>query len=312
MIRTPSFPAAFRALPLMIFLGAGPLTATDIEIANPSFEEECSGDSKIGNWRIFAGADGGAWGRFGGATGGVVSSDGGTLLYTNRTAAVVVQLLNETPIQAGKYVFSMDVNSPVSGSGADLVSARGVQMAVYAIPTASDNEARFTLIAEKSISAAAMGRDEQWKPLEVAFNIPASSPLIGQFFQINIASSAPAPGAPEPAQVNIDNVRAKRLSSSAGPRAATMPAGGRLESKGPQIAWDNVRLEEAESVGSVPTPAAQKSKPVVKVITDWVGIDSYRGKMANLAEAGPKRPVRSWACSIISGTASTPRRGGTM
>ena len=289
-----------------------PVAAEDLSLANPSFEEECSADSKIGNWLLVTGAGGSAWGRFGGATGGVVASDGGTLLFTNRTAAVVVQLLKEAPIRAGKYVFSMDVNSPVSGSGADLVSARGVQMAVYAIPTASDNEARFTLIAEKSISAAAMGRDEQWKPLEVAFNIPASSPLIGQFFQINIASSAPAPGAPEPAQVNIDNVRAKRLSSSAGPRAATMPAGGRLESKGPQIAWDNVRLEEAESVGSVPTPAAQKSKPVVKVITDWVGIDSYRGKMANLAEAGPKRPVRSWACSIISGTASTPRRGGTM
>ena len=211
MIRTPSFPAAFRALPLMIFLGAGPLTATDIEIANPSFEEECSGDSKIGNWLLVTGAGGSAWGRFGGATGGVVASDGGTLLFTNSTAAVVVQLLKEAPIRAGKYVFSMDVNSPVSGSGADLVSARGVQFSVYAIPTPSDQETRFTLIAEKAIPAAAMDREEQWKPLEVTFEIPENSPLIGQFFQMNIISTAPAPGAPEPAQVDIDNVQAKRV-----------------------------------------------------------------------------------------------------
>jgi hypothetical protein len=195
----------------MIFLGAGPLTATDIEIANPSFEEECSGDSKIGNWRIFTGADGGAWGRFDRATGGVVASDGSTLLFTNSTSAVVVQLLKQVPIQAGKYVFSMEVASPLGGSGFETVSARGVQFSVYAIPTASEQETRFTLIAEKTIPAAAMDRDEQWKPLEVAFEIPENSPLIGQFFQMNIISTAPAPGAPEPAQVDIDNVQAKRV-----------------------------------------------------------------------------------------------------
>lgn len=141
-----------------------------------------------------------------------MASDGGTLLFTNSTAAVVVQLLKDAPIQAGKYVFSMDVASPAGGPGFENVSARGVQMAVYAIPTASEKEARFTLIAEKTISAEAMGRDEQWKPLEVAFDIPENSPLIGQFFQINITSTPPAPGAPEPAQVDIDNVQAKRLS----------------------------------------------------------------------------------------------------
>ena len=105
----------------------------------------------------------------------------------------------------------MEVNSPTGGPGVEKVSPRGVQMAVYAIPTALEQEPRATLVAEKTIPSEAMSREEKWKPLEVAFEIPTNSPFIGQFFQINITSAPPAPNAPEPSQVDIDNVQAKRL-----------------------------------------------------------------------------------------------------
>ncbi len=207
MIRILQFPTIFA----LLLLAAGQTFAGELTIVNPSFEEECSADSKLGNWVIVQGAGGVAWARWDKPSGGVMAADGDAFLYTNSTAAAVVQLLKDAPIQAGKYVFSMEVATPAGGPGVENVSPRGVQMAVYAIPTALEKEPRFTLIAEKTILSEAMGRDEQWKPLEVAFEIPANSPFIGQFFQINITSAPLAPNAPEPSQVDIDNVQAKRL-----------------------------------------------------------------------------------------------------
>ncbi len=196
---------------LLLSLAAGRLFAGDLPLANPSFEEECSTDSKIGNWWLVPSAVGAAWGRFDRPTGGVVASEGVTLLFTNSTGATIVQLIKETTIHPGKYVFSADAASPTWGIGNDTLPPRGIHMAVYAIPTADEQEPRFTMIAEKLIPAEEMGQDENWKTLEIAFEIPADSPFIGQFFQINISSTSPPPNAPEPAQVNIDNIRAQKL-----------------------------------------------------------------------------------------------------
>ena len=196
---------------LLSSFAAGQLLAGELPLANPSFEEDCSTETKIGNWLLVVGPGGIAWSRWDRATGGVVASAGSALLFTNSPGAVVVQLIKEVPIQPGKYVFSADAASPAGGAGVESVSSRGLQMAIYAVPTTIEKEPRHTIIADKSISAEELSQDEEWKTLEVAFEISPSSPFIGQFFQINLTSTWPAPNAPEPAQIDIDNIRAQKL-----------------------------------------------------------------------------------------------------
>jgi len=58
MIRIRQFPTIFA----LLLLAAGQTFAGDLPVANPSFEEEWSADSKLGNWWLVAGADGGVWG----------------------------------------------------------------------------------------------------------------------------------------------------------------------------------------------------------------------------------------------------------
>lgn len=190
---------------------AGQSLAGDLPLDNPSFEEECSTETKIGQWQLFTGAGGAAWSRWDQATGGVVASDGNSLLFTNSTGAIAVQLIEAAPIQPGKYVFSVDAASPAGGPGSESISPRGFQMGVYAIPTATDKDPNFTIIAEKLVSADELSKDEDWKTFDITFEIPAGSPLIGQFFQINIVSIAPAPHASEPAQIDLDDFRARKL-----------------------------------------------------------------------------------------------------
>lgn len=184
------------------------LSAQELTLHNPSFEEGTSADTKIGNWKLVRGPNEETWDRWDQATSSVSASEGKTLLYANAHPAAAVQLLRDHPIQPGKYVFAMDA---ATHKGTEGVSARGVQIAIYAIPTDDEDETKFALLGEKTLSAQKLVEMEDWTSMEVEIEIKEGSPHIGHFFQINITSDAPMPGAPLPAQVVVDNVTAKRV-----------------------------------------------------------------------------------------------------
>ena len=187
---------------IAVFSVVSPLLATDLPVFNGSFEEGFEEETKISNWLLVNGPEG-TWGRWAATTGNLMPAEGNALLFVNGASAVAVQLLKDAPITPGKYVFSMQAAFPEN------VSARGVQIAVYAIPTTDEKEAKFTLLGEKS--AATNELSAAWKTLEVPIDIPEGSPHLGHYFQINITSGVTEPNAPLPAQVDVDDVKAKRL-----------------------------------------------------------------------------------------------------
>ena len=177
-------------------------TGANLPIFNPSFEEGFEEGTKINNWLMVPGPEGN-WGRWDSTTGNLVAAEGKTLLYTNSTTSVAVQLIKDAPIEAGKYRFSIKAACPEN------ISTRPVQMAIYAIPTAVDSEPKYTLLGEKTFAVKDL--TAEWKTLEVIAEIPVGSPHIGHYFQINITSGVPDSGAPLPAQVDVDDVKAERL-----------------------------------------------------------------------------------------------------
>ena len=179
-----------------------PLSAADLPLFNGSFEEGFEEGTKINNWIVVPGPEGG-WARHSATTGNLAPVEGSTLLFTNGPAAAVAQLIKDAPITPGKYLFSMQAAFPEN------VSARSVQIAVYAIPTAADEEPKYTLLGEKSASPSEL--TASWQTLEVPITIPEGSPLIGHFFQINFTSGVTLPNATLPAQVDVDDVKAQRL-----------------------------------------------------------------------------------------------------
>ena len=191
-----------RVLLMTILSVASSLPATDLPVFNASFEEGFDEETKINNWLLVSGPEG-TWGRWDAPTGDLIPADGNTLLFANGASAAAVQLLKDLPITPGKYVFSMQAAFPGN------VSARGVQIAVYAIPSPDEKEAKFTLLGQKS--AATNELSATWKTLEVPIEIPEGSPHVGHFFQIHITSGVTEPNAPLPAQVDVDDVKAQRL-----------------------------------------------------------------------------------------------------
>ncbi len=202
-----------RILMIGVFISASvkAFSGEALTVDNPSFEDPLSSESKIHNWKLVPDPQQGNWDRWSKYTGNLAASEGTWLLYANSNPVVALQLLRDSPIVPGTYTFSMDAGTQHGDGG---VLPRGVQLAIYAIPTDAEDEQRFTLLGEKTVPAKELAQKDEWFKMEVKVTIPADSALVGQFFQIHITSAPaaeqPDPAAPLPAQVVVDNIAVTR------------------------------------------------------------------------------------------------------